>query len=242
MNKISKTYTYIKEDVQDSDTNKKYFETVKTYTIFWVIITFIAIPVFLGGLVDFDMTQLKYNEIGDYFAGIAAPIAFLWLVMGYLQQSEELGINNRLLALQYDELGKTVSAQQDQVKHMEAQYDLLLREKYYPKFNFSDFDIDTDNNMISIKVENIGEIVYEVEANTLLDTMIVESILQVNGTNNKYEIVLLVVEEYEYLENIDIIMKIDFSLEMMIRKSICYKIKYGSDGLTYNLMNCSEDN
>lgn len=241
MNKISKTYTDIKEDFQDSQPAHIYFEKAKTYTILWIVITFIAIPFFLSSMVDFDITRLKYNEIGDYFAGIAAPIAFLWLVMGYFQQSEELGINNKLLALQYEELGKTVSAQQDQVKHMEAQYDLLLREKYYPKFKFLNIEIDRKNSMIFMKVQNDGEIVYKVEANTVTDTMIVDYTLQTNGTNNQYDIVLLLIKEYEYSETIDITIKIDFSLEIMMQKSMCYQIKYSPPNTEYDLIHCNED-
>jgi predicted RNA binding protein with dsRBD fold (UPF0201 family) len=33
---------------------------------------------------------LKLNEIGDFMAGVAAPVAFGWLVLGYMQQGEEL--------------------------------------------------------------------------------------------------------------------------------------------------------
>lgn len=34
--------------------------------------------------------KLKPNEWGDVFAGLAAPVAFLWLVLGFLQQGREL--------------------------------------------------------------------------------------------------------------------------------------------------------
>ncbi|WP_430395491.1 hypothetical protein [Ferrovibrio sp.] len=33
---------------------------------------------------------LKPNELGDFFAGLSAPLAFLWLVLGYMQQGEEI--------------------------------------------------------------------------------------------------------------------------------------------------------
>ncbi|MFN4312570.1 MAG: hypothetical protein ACK4FK_18455 [Ferrovibrio sp.] len=33
---------------------------------------------------------LPPNEMGDFFAGIFAPLAFLWLVLGYMQQGDEL--------------------------------------------------------------------------------------------------------------------------------------------------------
>ena len=33
---------------------------------------------------------LEPNEHGDFFAGLFAPLAFLWLVIGFIQQGEEL--------------------------------------------------------------------------------------------------------------------------------------------------------
>lgn len=32
----------------------------------------------------------QQNAWGDFFSGFFAPLAFLWLVLGYLQQGEEL--------------------------------------------------------------------------------------------------------------------------------------------------------
>jgi hypothetical protein len=52
-----------------------------------------------------ELLTLKPNELGDMFAGFAAPLAFLWLVLGYLQQGEELRLQRTELALQREQLG-----------------------------------------------------------------------------------------------------------------------------------------
>jgi hypothetical protein len=61
---------------------------------------------------------MKFNEWGDFLAGASAPLAFLWLVIGYFQQGEELGQNTkalnqqeRALQLQVDELRQSVEQQ-----------------------------------------------------------------------------------------------------------------------------------
>jgi hypothetical protein len=48
--------------------------------------------------------QLSPNEFGDVCAGLAAPLAFLWFVLGYAQQSEELRLQRRELSLQRREV------------------------------------------------------------------------------------------------------------------------------------------
>lgn len=44
----------------------------------------------LAWLRQADLWAMELNEWGDFFAGVFAPLAFLWLVLGYLQQGEEL--------------------------------------------------------------------------------------------------------------------------------------------------------
>ena len=55
---------------------------------------------------------MKPNEWGDFFAGFVAPIAFLWLVLGYLQQGEELKASGTALEQQAEELRRSVEQQQ----------------------------------------------------------------------------------------------------------------------------------
>jgi hypothetical protein len=64
-----------------------------------------------GGLVYFhlshglgDFLALKPNELGDFAAGYLAPLAFLWLVIGYFQQGEELRLQRHELELQCNKL------------------------------------------------------------------------------------------------------------------------------------------
>lgn len=82
-------------------------------TFIWVGLW--SILLFLGWDCASVMT---FNEWGDFFAGASAPLAFLWLVIGYFQQGEELGQNTkaleqqeRALRLQVDELRQSVEQQ-----------------------------------------------------------------------------------------------------------------------------------
>ncbi|MFC3713566.1 hypothetical protein ACFOMD_13370 [Sphingoaurantiacus capsulatus] len=57
------------------------------------------------------LAQLPYNELGDFLAGAFAPLAFLWLVLGFIQQGHELRNSARALNLQADELQNSVTQQ-----------------------------------------------------------------------------------------------------------------------------------
>lgn len=51
------------------------------------------------------------NEWGDALAGFFAPLAFFWLVIGYLQQGQELRQSTVALQLQAEELRNSVEQQ-----------------------------------------------------------------------------------------------------------------------------------
>ena len=56
-----------------------------------------------------DWTTLGPNEIGDFLAGIAAPPAFYWLIVGYFLQKQEL-------SLQWQEIARLAKAQEKQTE------------------------------------------------------------------------------------------------------------------------------
>jgi len=75
-----------------------------TATYLFIIIAFVATRFT-------EFTSLKLNELGDFLAGSFGPIAFLWLVLGFLQQGRELRLSTDALHLQAQELKHSVAQQ-----------------------------------------------------------------------------------------------------------------------------------
>ena len=69
------------------------------------------------------------NELGDFLAGFFTPLAFLWLVYGYLLQSKELRLQREELALTRKQLGEQTALLQEQVTadHQHSIPQLTLR-------------------------------------------------------------------------------------------------------------------
>lgn len=88
--------------------------------------------------------KMTPNEWGDFLAGCFAPLAFLWLVLGYLQQGDELRLSTDALRLQAEELKNSVEQQRElvEVSRLQVQserealaYERTLREDLsQPKF------------------------------------------------------------------------------------------------------------
>ncbi|MEO0364969.1 MAG: hypothetical protein AAF265_05685 [Pseudomonadota bacterium] len=55
-----------------------------------------------------DIGCLGLNEWGDFLAGVSAPLALFWLVIGYFQQGQELQLNTDALRAQQEELRRQV--------------------------------------------------------------------------------------------------------------------------------------
>lgn len=82
---------------------------------------FVITGVWIVGLLAYgagrhrELIGLHPNELGDFAAGAFAPLAFLWLVLGFFQQGEELRYSGRALWLQGEELRNSVEQQRELV-------------------------------------------------------------------------------------------------------------------------------
>ena len=115
------------------------------------------------------------NELGDFLAGAFAPIAFLWLVLGYKQQGKQLDQNSiaisqqakalqqqaEVLKLQIDEMKESVKQQKELVEvqnkqmhsiHGGAEPSLILRD--------GKIELRINKQIVScvlkVELENIG--------------------------------------------------------------------------------------
>lgn len=108
------------------------------------------------------------NELGDALAGAASALAFLWLVLGYLQQGDELRQNTDALRLQAKELKNSVEQQTLLVETSKLQLE-AERERHaaameqaanalLPGFVVSvrKADQNRENKHYKIKVRNVG--------------------------------------------------------------------------------------
>jgi len=78
------------------------------------VVGLILTALYLAGLVIYLTVQgqnpadLRLNELGDFLGGVSSPLAFLWLVLGFFQQSREIRLSNQALHLQAAEMKRSV--------------------------------------------------------------------------------------------------------------------------------------
>ncbi len=121
-----------------------------------------------------NLGAMKANEMGDFLAGVFAPLALFWLVIGYFQQQKELRQNTKALELQAKELKNSVTQQTELVKITKKQLEVeqiafnneeerQLR-KFHPKIIINGGKHKSTNTEIYYKLSllNHGESVSQV--------------------------------------------------------------------------------
>jgi hypothetical protein len=107
----------------------------------WVGTVFTAI--YLAGFTWFifgrlpELQVMPLNNVGDFLAGAFGPIAFFWLILGFMQQGAELRVSADALRMQADELKASVqqqtalvATQQLSLENHERSLEPLLQLKY----------------------------------------------------------------------------------------------------------------
>lgn len=107
---------------------------MQTRTRFGIGLTFLfllAAVAYVGvfvGLRQFFNSDI--GEVGDFVGGILAPIALLWLVIGYFQQGEELNQNTNALKQQYEELKRAAEQAERQSEAISANEQHARRDTF----------------------------------------------------------------------------------------------------------------
>ena len=70
----------------------KNMKWLKSWFLIPLLLTggWLLVVAYLTGIRWDQFLAMPLNELGDFFAGVAAPLAFLWIVFGYLQHGNEI--------------------------------------------------------------------------------------------------------------------------------------------------------
>lgn len=134
--------------------------TDKRYKVgVWVSGLYVGLLCIYAFMQRCEVMAMTPNEAGDALAGAASPLAFFWLVLGYLQQGDELKQNTHALRLQAEELKNSVEQQRQMVRAAEATLIAterpILTMKAAPVGDFSKVDGGYGLS-VAFTVKNVG--------------------------------------------------------------------------------------
>ncbi|WP_156383713.1 hypothetical protein [Pseudoxanthomonas sp. Root65] len=121
-----------------------------------------------------ELAAADASKIGGFLGGVFSPVAFLWLVLGYFQQGQELRQNTRALELQAEELKHSVQHQAELVEvtrsQLQAEISRLEQEQERltqaakPKLRFLSGGASSSGSRIEARLigQNVGNTAVDV--------------------------------------------------------------------------------
>ena len=82
-------------------------------TIFWLWLGLLYIAIVVGWS---DFVSQPAESMGGFLEGAFAPLAFLWLVLGFFLQQRELRSNNEAIQLQYEQMKRSAESAEIQAQ------------------------------------------------------------------------------------------------------------------------------
>lgn len=102
----------------EADPSKKFVRVGIWATVAYLLVAFVYAIFVWRNLLDLDP-----SEFATFVAGVFSPLAFLWLVLGFFQQGQELRQSSKALWLQGEELKNSVEQQSKLVDVSREQLD-----------------------------------------------------------------------------------------------------------------------
>lgn len=142
----------------------------QTYFLALLILCIILIPIL-------ELPK-SYNELGDFLAGVFSPVAFFWLVIGYLMQHKELEENQKNLKQQIKEFKESVRISNENLSFQKLIHEKSIQEKrrsLYPILKVIEVEksIESLSKILSIKIKNIGKEIFDIK---ILDKQYIKNI------------------------------------------------------------------
>ena len=95
---------------------------LKCLTGVWIIIGLVVLAYY------WVYKTVSLSDVGGFLAGIFAPVAWLWFVLAFRLQSQQLKIQHKELQLQREEMRNSVEAQQGSEEALKKQSEVLSNQ------------------------------------------------------------------------------------------------------------------
>ena len=145
----------------------------KKSLIFGIAVTLVWLTIII---LIFILSNLKplssLNELGDFLAGIFAPVAFFWLILGYIQQGKQLDQNTQALEqqeqalqLQIEEMRESVKQQRELTKLQSEQLKMTHNaHKPYLELYSPELDVQIIKDLITGKSEKLFSLIFYIRS------------------------------------------------------------------------------
>ena len=148
------------------------------FFIIFTILYFIMLNKFFGITLE-SVKNLEANEQGDFLAGTFSPLAFLFLILGYLQ-------NNKNLAQNTEAISQQASALQLQAESLKQQASALDTQVAELQISNQSYQRQVEEMQKSVEAQQKMFLLAEKQYLDAIDEKIQSTIPQLSLSGNKY--------------------------------------------------------
>ncbi|CAM4093920.1 hypothetical protein [Acinetobacter pragensis] len=185
------------------------------FFIIFTVVYFLILNRYFGITVD-KIKALEANALGDFLAGTFSPLAFLFLILGYLQNNKNLSQNTEAISQQAIALKQQAVSLQQQAKSLETQIAELKisNEAYQRQVDEMEKSVEAQQNMFLLAEKQYLE---------SIDEKTQSSIPQLRLTGSKYNLITHYNNDYEH--RFDLTLKVhNLSIKNLKLKSNSWNI------------------
>lgn len=135
----------------------KFITKYQIVLILTLYLSFIAVYSALYLVSDGVNVYLSSNELGDFLAGVFAPLAFIFLWLGYYQQGKAIQNTNENITKQLIQQDELIKLQIAERSEREFQSLPNLHLKAYVDYNSEIYPLDKSEIRFTIKLANYAE-------------------------------------------------------------------------------------
>lgn len=140
--------------------------------VFWAVLIYVLI-IFLYNL-KFYFSEgknvlLPSNELGDFLSGVFAPLAFLFIILGYKQNNKNLQLNSEAIAQQAIAIQQQAKSLEQQALALDTQISELkvANDSYVRQVIEMEKSVEAQQNMFLLAEKQYKESIEEREKSSL---------------------------------------------------------------------------
>lgn len=140
--------------------------------VFWAVLLYLLF-IFLYNLMFYfsegKNVLLSSNELGDFLSGVFAPLAFLFIILGYKQNNKNLQQNSEAIAQQAIAIQQQAKSLEQQALSLDTQISELkvANESYLRQVDEMEKSVEAQQNMFLLAEKQYKESIEEKEKNYL---------------------------------------------------------------------------
>lgn len=152
-------------------------QTFLKLLIFIINVSYLGFAAFLiySAQPDKSFLTLDLNEKGDFLAGIAAPLAFFWIILGYFQNKNAISIQSKELVNSIEAMNAANEYSKEQTDIIKSNAEYVRRDVFMKYAEFAQTGLHYSLIKMAKSLYDTHDNIARADKGTLIDMILTKS-------------------------------------------------------------------